>query len=233
MLDGFRRWLARKGIGHPFPALADWADGHGWELTAKPTGDALIVESSAPGDTWRIEWGPSQRAYFPGFELRLRAPLADADGVQMLVVSRRLLQQLDAEMFRQFTDDLQTRADTATPEEMRWLVLYPQLGSAELGALREHFGATGHPAGAAAQWLGGPFAAALAAAAERWLAPDDGLVIVAQRGRLTLRTPMAQPDPERIEAVLTLFRAAVRAAKPVVERYGRGGTPGRTTASPA
>lgn len=233
MLDGIRRWLARRGIGHPFPALGAWAEGRGWDLKAKPTGDALIVESFAPGDTWRLEWGPSQRAYFPGFELRLRAPLADADGVQMLVVSRRLLQQLDAEMFRQFTDDLQTRADTATPEEMRWLVLYPQLGSAELGALREHYGATGHPAGAAAQWIAGAFSAALAEAAERWLAPDDGLVIVAQRGRLTLRTPMAQPDAERIEAVLALFRAATRAAKPVVERFGRGGAPASATASPA
>lgn len=233
MLDGFRRWLARKGIGHPFPALAEWADGHGWDLKVKPTGDALIVESHAPGDVWRIEWGPSQRTYFPGFELRLRAPLADADGVQMLVVSRRLMQQLDAEIFRQYTDDLQTRADTATPEEMRWLVLYPKLGSAELGALREHFGATGHPAGAAAQWVAGPFAAALAAAAETWLAPEDGLVIVAQRGRLTLRTPMAQPDAARIDATLTLFRAAVRAAKPVVDRFGRGGTPSGTAVPPA
>ena len=29
-------------------------------------------------------------------------------------------------MFEEFTEGLQTRIDTATPEEMRWLVMFPR-----------------------------------------------------------------------------------------------------------
>ncbi len=220
MLETIRRWFPRRGAGL-FPDLADWADARRYGFKAKPEGDGLIVESTAPGDAWRLEWGASRRSYIPGFELRLRATLGAADAVQMLVLTRPLMHALEAEIFKQYTEDLQTRADTATPDEMRWLVLYPKLSATELGPLRDHFGAAGHPKEAVAQWLGGDLSQALAMAATGWLPPDDPLVLVVQRGQLTLRMPMAVPALAPCESALALLRTAARAAMPVLERWGR------------
>lgn len=217
MLDSFRRWFADRYGPKPWPTVAGWAQSLGCSFRAKAEGDGFIVESRDVVDAWRIEWGASQRPYIDGYELRIRASLVGGDPAHLLVISRRLMQRLDAEIFQQFTEDLQTRADTATPDEMRWLVLYPKLSSAHLGPLRDAFGATGHPTAAVVSWLSGGFGVALAAAARDWLAPDDALVIAVQRGRVTLRTPMPQPDVARIEALLGLFRAACREARPVLD----------------
>ncbi len=226
MLESIRRWLARKGIGQPFPEIAAWAARHGWDLKARPEGDALIVESQAPPDAWRLEWGPSQRPYIEGAELRLRAPLADTDAAHLLLMSRPLMQSLDAALFQQYTDDLQTRIDDATPDEMRWLVLYPKLKGDELGPLRERFGALGHPREAVVDWIGGPIAKALEAAVADAAVGGRPLVLVVQRGRLTLRTPMALPEVATVEPLLALFRVAMAETRRVLgapARPPRGG----------
>ncbi|HMM86721.1 MAG: hypothetical protein ACLGIT_13765 [Gammaproteobacteria bacterium] len=222
MLESIRRWWSSKTLGRPFPELADWAERKGHDLRVKPEGDGLIVESRAPGDAWRLEWGASQRRYIDGFELRLRADLGGGDAVHMLVLNRRLMQSLEAEVFKQYTEDLQTRIDDATPDEMRWLVLYPRLPSAQLGALRDHFGATGYPPDAIAQWVGSSLSKALADAATGWLDPSEPLVLIAQRGRLTMRLPLPWPELARIESALALMRTAVREARVAVDRHGGG-----------
>lgn len=235
MLESIKRWMARKGIGHPFPAIVQWATSQGWDVKARPEGDGLIIDSRVPGDTWRLEWGPSQRPYIQGFELRLRAPLADGDAVHMLVMSRRLMQALDAELFKQYTDDLQTRADSESPDEMRWLVLYPKLSGSALGALRERFGGAGHPVEAVAQWVGGAsggaLAQALGQAGQDWLAAETPLVLIVQRGRLTLRMPLAQPERAAIEPALDLLRIAHREARLTIERFAASGTAPSTAPS--
>lgn len=222
MLDHIKRWLSSRVATRHWPAVAAWATEQACSFKAKPEGDGFIIEKAAPVDGWRIEWGTSQRPYIEGFELRLRAPLADSDTLHLLVMSRRLLHKLDADIFQQYTEDLQTRIDGATPDEMRWLVLYPKLSSTALGELRESFGACGHPTEAVAMWLGGPFGAALRRAATTLLAPDEPFVVMLQRGRMTLRVPMPQPDVDRIEALLGLFRTACREARSVLEQHGGG-----------
>ena len=77
---------------------------------------------------------------------------------------------------------------------MRWLVLYPRLAPAELGVLREHFGAAGHPPAALRRWLEGPLADALAMALTAAPAADAPLSLVVHRGRLTLRQPLDIPS---------------------------------------
>jgi hypothetical protein len=211
MLGSIRSWFARRYAPRPWPTVAGWAQARQLTFKAKPEGDGFIVANDSPADPWRLEWGPSQRRYLEGFELRLRATLAEGDPAHMLLLSRRLMQRLEAEVFRQYTDELQTRIDGATPDEMRWLVLYPKLQATELGVLRERFGATGHPRAAVQRWVGGALGPVLANTPAG--GDDDALVIVVQRGRLTLRTPMARPDLERIERLLALFRAAAREAR--------------------
>lgn len=230
MLDAIRRWWPRREAA-AHAELARWAAGHGGRFQARADASALRIESTAepPGAGWRLDWGPSQRRYLGAHELRLRAPLGEGDALHMVVMTRRLLQSLEAEIFDQYTGELQTRADADTPHEMRWLVLYPRLAPAELGVLREHFGAAGHPPAAVRRWLEGPLADALAMALTAAPAADAPLSLVVHRGRLTLRQPLAAPTPAACEQALALFQVAWREAAAV---YAAAGAAERASAPP-
>jgi hypothetical protein len=206
MLDAIRRWWPRRETGR-HADLARWAAGQGGRFQARADGSALRIECDRPGEAWRLDWGPSQRRYLGSHELRLRAPLGEGDALHLAVMTRPLMQSLEAEIYDQYTGGLQTRADADTPHEMRWLVLYPRLAPAELGVLRDHFGAVGHPPQALRRWLDGALADALAMAATGGLA-DTALTLVVHRGRLTLRLPLAAPTPAACEAALALFGVA-------------------------
>jgi len=171
MLDAIRRWWPRRETGR-HADLARWAAAQGWRFQARADGSLLRIESDKPEQAWRLDWGPSQRRYLGSHELRLRAPLGEGDALHLVVMTRPLMQSLEAEIYDQYTGELQTRADADTPHEMRWLVLYPRLTPAELGVLRDHFGAAGHPPAALRRWLGGALADALAMAVTGGLAAD-------------------------------------------------------------
>ena len=174
----------------------------------------------AQGDEgWRLEWGPSQRDYITGGELRLRADLRDGPELQMLVVSRMLMEALERQVFEEFTEGTQTRIDTATPEEMRWLVMFPKFTAPESKELREHYGAVGSVPEALPAWLNGKLTEKLLEGARTWLALEDRLVLIMQRGRLTLRTAMARPEPARMEAVASLFDVALAESRRVMRQF--------------
>lgn len=220
MLQAFKHWFARRTQPPGGRALAEWAQARGHHFKRSRDGDGFIVE---PGDgAWRLEWGPSQRRYIEGMELRLRAPLQGAGGLQLLLLDRALLERLERQVFEQYTQGLQTRIDLATPDEMRWLVLHPKLPSAELQRLRGHFGAVGQPLPALASWVQGPLGDALAAqgallgegegAAASAVGRTRPLVLILQRERLTLRTALSQPEPGPVAALLQVFDVARREA---------------------
>lgn len=220
MLETIRRWFKGAREQEGSPAVAEWARAAGHGFKRSRDGEGFVVEPASLHRGWRLEWGPSQRLYIFGAELRLRGDLGGAHELQMLVLSKLLMVALEKEVFEQFTEGLQTRIDTDTPEEMRWLVLYPKKPVAELRDLREAFGAVANQAQALSQWLEGPLAAQLQAADRSWLPRDKPFVLVVQRGRLTLRTAMAEPDPARIEALVGLFELALREARRVAEVWG-------------
>ena len=128
---------------------------------------------------------------------------------------------LEQQVFDEFTEGTQTRMDDDTPEEMRWLVLYPKLPRSEMGALRERFGALSNLPRAAARWLEGPLTEQLGASAS-WLAADLPLALVMQRGRLTMRCAMPQPHVPALQAALGLFDVALAAARRVGLEVARG-----------
>ncbi|WP_051242417.1 hypothetical protein [Azohydromonas australica] len=223
MLDAFRQWFSRRAGLPGERALADWAHAQGHHFKRSRDADGFIVE--AQGGAWRLEWGPSQRRYITGQELRLRAPLNGGAGLQLLVLTRSLLDLLEKQVFEQYTQGLQTRIDLATPDEMRWLVLHPKLPAAELSALRGHFGAVGHPLEALSSWIGGPLGAALvelATARSAGLAP---LMLIVQRERLTLRTALEHAEPALITELLQLFEVARREAQRVAAQWQLAGPP--------
>ena len=217
MLDAFKQWFSRRAGLPGERALAEWAHAHGHHFKRSRDADGFIVE--AHDGSWRLEWGPSQRRYIQGQELRLRAPLRGAAGLQLLVLTRSLLDLLEKQVFEQYTQGLQTRIDLATPDEMRWLVLHPKLPAAELQALRGHYGAVGQPLPALASWVGGALATALVEHAVARGAAGTPLLLIVQRERLTLRMAMARPDPQPIDELLRLFEVARREAQRVAGQW--------------
>ena len=213
MLQTIKRWL-----GDAPPQVPGWGELNAWARTRQCTlravrePEGFVVEGRAGSIAWRLEWGPSQRSYIPGAELRIRAELSVPRELQALVLNRELMDAMEKAVFDQYVEGVQTRIDTTTPPEMRWLVMFPKLSGTELKSLRDGYGALSSYKPWLQQWLAGgltPALAALPTAAER------PLVLMIARRRLSLRTALAQPDPAALDAWLRLFECALQEAQRV------------------
>jgi hypothetical protein len=213
MLQTIKRWL-----GDAPPQVPGWGELNAWSRTRQCTlravrePEGFVVEGRAGSIAWRLEWGPSQRSYIPGAELRIRAELSVPRELQALVLNRELMDAMEKAVFDQYVEGVQTRIDTTTPPEMRWLVMFPKLSGTELKSLRDGYGALSSYKPWLQQWLAGgltPALAALPTAAER------PLVLMIARRRLSLRTALAQPDPAALDAWLRLFECALQEAQRV------------------
>ena len=219
----FKRWLTsdQEAAASGWPEARRWADGAGHRFAVGRGGEGFVVESQTAGATFRIEWGPSQRNYIEGQELRVRADVGPATDVQMLVATRQLMERLEHDVFEQYTEGTETRIDDQTPEEMRWVVLYPQVPGKVLGALRDRFGLLSNRPRASTLWLeeglAGPLAKSMA-----WHDPAVPMVLVVQRGRFVLRLPLAEPRVAVLDGALFLGLAAAAAARRVAEEVSRG-----------
>ena len=205
-----------------WPEARRWAENAGHRYAVGRGGEGFVVESQVAGSGFRIEWGPSQRNYIAGQELRVRADVGPATDVQMLAATRRLMERLERDVFEQYTEGTETRIDDQTPEEMRWVVLYPQVPGKSLGALRERFGLLSNRPRASTLWLeeglAGPLAKSIA-----WHDPLVPMVLVVQRGRFVLRLALPEPRIAVLDGALSLGLAAAVAARSVATEVSRGG----------
>jgi hypothetical protein len=223
MRNLFRRWFggapdaASDGVA---PARA-WAEAEGHRFAPARGSEGFVIESAAGGAAWRAEWGPSQRDYIDGMELRVRAEIGDAGDLQMLVIARALVAPLENEVYEQFTEGNQTRMDSRTPEELRWLVLYPPMPRSTLGALRERFAVLANRPTAAPMWIEGALAKALEDASS-WLEAATPFVMVVQRGRFVLRMALPRPTPAELKSAVELASVAIAAARRVGAEVARG-----------
>jgi hypothetical protein len=219
----FKRWLSsdQEAAASSWPEARRWAESAGNRFAVGRGGEGFVVESQTAGASFRIEWGPSQRNYIAGQELRVRADVGPATDVQMLVATRPLMERLERDVFEQYTEGTETRIDDQTPEEMRWVVLYPQVPGKVLGALRERFGLLSNRPRASTLWLeeglAGPLAKSIA-----WHDPVVPTVLVVQRGRFVLRMALAEPRIAVLDGALSLGLAAAAAARRVAEAVSRG-----------
>jgi len=221
MHNPFRRWFGTSQERDGWAAASDWALANGHRFARSSDGSGFVIEAGPAGAAWRLEWGASQRHYIHGPELRLRAEVGATGDMQMLIATRALMTLLEQQVYEEFTESNLTRMDDNTPEEMRWLVLYPKVPRAELGGLRERFGALSNLPRAALLWLDASLAQQLDASAA-WLAADSPLALVLQRGRLTLRCAQAEPALAALQGALGLFAAALAAARRVGDELARG-----------
>ena len=111
---------------------------------------------------WRIEWGESQRSYITSREVRLSADIGTPREMLVLVLNRELMETMEKLVFEQYVEDVQTRIDTESPPEMRWLVMFPKLTASELGRLKDRYAAIASIKPWLQLWLGGGLESALA-----------------------------------------------------------------------
>lgn len=220
MLHSLQRLMSRpaapdSGLGW----LDPWSQRRG-EVVKRVRGDAgLVIEGQLGDRAVRVEWGPSQRDYVRGRELRLRYELGLPAGLEMLVVARDLAEQLEARTFDDLTRDQQTGIDTSMPEEARWLAMYDRVPADTLPpGLAEAFVVLGARGTAAQHWVEGELAVRLLRARTRWLNRDTPLVLMTLRGRVYLRTEAPALDEALLDGVRQLGDAAAMAARRVAER---------------
>lgn len=213
MLHALTRWF--KAAPKPtagWPQVAAWAEARDWVFRGVRESDGFVIEGRSGALPWRMEWGPSQRAYIDGFELRFRAELPVPGEMQVLLLSRPLMELMERTVFDQYVEGVQTRIDNQTPPEMRWLVMFPKLPGSEMPELRERYIALSSGKSWLAQWLQGPLSQSLAALNVN---PATPMVLMIGRGRLMLRTALPDADVLPLQAWLRLFETAMREARRV------------------
>ena len=212
MLESLKRFFSRSGVERDLADVSEWAQrrGHGFKRARGDEG--FVIDGVLDGKPWRMEWGPPQRDYIKSHELRLRMELALASDAQMLLLSRPLMDALERQTFEEFTDNVQTQIGTKTPEEMRWLVMFPKVNLTALKTLRTRFGAVASDPAAGLAWIDGPLANLLERAAGGFLRDEPPFVLMTLRSRAYLRLQLAAPDATVISAALALFETAVTQA---------------------
>jgi hypothetical protein len=224
MLDAFKRLLAGGAHGDDGRAVAAWVARRGARLVR--AGEALVIDGVMGPRAWRLEWGPPQRGYIQGHELRLRMELGLAHELRMLLLSRPLMDELERRTFENYTSKMQTAIDASTPEEMRWLAMFPKVTLAASMDFRQRFAVVSSSAEAAVAWIAGPLAERLTEAARGPLAGEPPFLVMTLRGRIYLRLELATLDLAAFDAMIGLFETAAERALLV------NGGPGHAVAWP-
>jgi hypothetical protein len=214
MLDGLKRLF---GGSNAAPAQEGWEGIAPWAASKQYAfrgvqNEGFVLDGRLGATPWRLEWGPSQRPYIQGQELRIRAELGLSADLQVVLMNRPLQEAMEKAVFEQYVEGVQTRIDNQTPPEMRWLVMYPKLAGSEMPQLRERFVALSSIKGWLLHWLEGPLTQSLAAVR---VDPNTPVVLMIGRGRLMLRTALADAEVGPLQSWLRLFETAMREARRV------------------
>ena len=211
-----KHWLVTRANAARWRPIQDWAEARGAEFTQADDGQGFLIESrkAMPGPL-RIEWGASQRSYLPGF--------------QLMVVCRTLMEELERAVFEAYTDTLKTRVDTDTPEEMRWLVMFPKFNPSSSPMLRQRYGIVGVTKELTGAWVEADLGEALVQASQDLLPEGHPFVLMSMRGNLYMRTEMSEPDLPRLQALVRLLETAAREAQRVNGRLSESGAWPTTT----
>lgn len=224
MLGSIKKLLGTAPIAAAeWSELSAWAASHGWQLK-RAKGDAgFVIDGAFDRQPWRLEWGPPQRHFIGAQELRLRIELGLPADLQMLLISRSLMERLDQATYEQSVEGTQTRIDAAIPEEVRWLVMFRPVDLTPLRAVRAHFGAVASLPEAGFAWVEGALAHALERATGTFLRLDPPFLLMTHRGRAYLRMAAPEVDPTLLTQVIALFGTAVAQALRAAQGRSGGG----------
>lgn len=215
MLNAIKRWISGTPAGPDWSEVSEWAKQQGYGFKRAKEGEGFVLDGAFGDRPWRLEWGPPQRTYIAGRELRIRMELGLPSHLQMLVMSRSLMEMLEKETFERYTESNQTVIDFSTPEEMRWLAMFPKASLDLPKNIKASFGAVANEPDLAAQWVDASFAEQLVQAATNLLAEQPPFVLMTLRGRVYMRLQMLAPDTRPMGQAVRLFHAAAQAAQRV------------------
>lgn len=214
MLRNLKRWWSATTPKPGLQGIDHWAQSKSASYRRVRDGEGFVIDGSHGGVPWRIEWGASQRPYIAGPEVRFMAELGLHRDLQVLVLNRLLMEASEARVYNEYIEGVQTRVDTQTPTEIRWLVMYSKLSPGELRNLGVRFGAVSSVKPWLLQWLSGALSPALLDAA-RALPESESFVLSIGRGRVSMRLPLRAPTGESLTHWLTLFQTAMSEAQRV------------------
>jgi hypothetical protein len=199
------------GMG-PSSKVSEWAGLQGLAFSQRRDGrGGYHVEGKVGGKTWRLEQGQPSRDFIKGTELRARAELGVREDVAVMIISRKLKNELDKRAFALYTDSLQTIADPNLPEEMRWLSIYEEVGWESLGdAFLNNYAILADSKDNAMAWLSQELVAGLIG----WpnLDPHVPKILMLLRGKAYLRMQYTDGDMPTLEHATALFTTACELA---------------------
>ncbi|MBW8832123.1 MAG: hypothetical protein JF606_22445 [Burkholderiales bacterium] len=212
MLNAIKRWISGEPPGPDWGEVSSWAQKQGFGFKRAKEEEGFVLEGTFGDRPWRLEWGAPQRAYITTHELRLRMELQLPSGLQMLIMTRSLLEMLERETFERYTESNQTLIDVSTPEEMRWLAMFPKVNLDLPKDVRVHYGSVAADPMAALQWVDAELGQQLENASLNLLRDQPPFVLMTLRGRVYMRLQLSIPEPERLQQALALFKTAAAGA---------------------
>lgn len=231
VIKQLQHWFIARANAARWKPIIDWVDDQDGQFKQMGEGQGFSIELGSPaGAPWRIEWGRSQRSYIDGAELRMRCELRLHPDLQMMVLEAELMESLEKQVFEAYTDTLRTRVDTDTPEEMRWLVMFPKLTHLQSKLVRSQFGVLGVTRELASAWVEGKLSEALAQSTQDLLTKGRPFVLQSLRGNLYLRLAMAEPTLPELQGLYRLMKVAAESAMHVHQQMGEA-SPWPTTTS--
>jgi len=214
MLDGLKRLFTGSGASSDdWDGIAPWAASKQYAFRGVQS-EGFVIDGRQGATPWRLEWGPSQRPYIQGQELRIRSELGLGSDLQAVLMNRLLQEKMEKDVFDQYVEGVQTRIDNQTPPEMRWLVMFPKVAGSEMPELRERYIALGSQKTWLLPWLHGPLTQSIAALRVDAATP---VVLMIGRGRLMLRTALPEAAVATLQPWLRLFEVAMREALRVAQ----------------
>lgn len=212
MFNHLKRMFGGPPEGPDWRPVSGWAKSQSYTFKLVREAEGFAIDGRFGRLPWRLEWGPSQRDYIEGRELRIRMALVVPEDLQMMVLSRSLLEALEHRTFEEFTQGNQTYVGSAVPEEMRWLAMWPPAALAGQRELRRVIAALGVDPAFAETWLEGPLARQLLASTEGLLKEQPAFLLMCQRGRLYLRMAMAEATSGALAEAVALYGVAAQQA---------------------
>jgi hypothetical protein len=233
MLDAFKKLISRPAPGPEWREVEEWARHNKLKYKREQEGEGFVIAGGMESKPWRLEWGPPQRQYIDGHELRLRMELGLSPNLQVLLISQPLLETLERQAFERFTESTQTVIDANTPEEMRWLAMFPKVPYKASKEVRSRFGLVSSAQAEAASWVEGALAKQLEEAMLGFLKIEPPFVLMLLRGRAYLRMQLPEPEVRLVTQAVGLFEVAVLQALRVAGLGAEGSPDWPTTGSTA
>jgi hypothetical protein len=218
MLNALKRLLGGSGSSIDWPAIEAWARNLDCQMRRERDPFKVVFDGHfEPAERWRLEYGTTQRGYIDGNELRMRMELQLPPSLNVLLLSRTLKEKLESQAYERFTKAMTTQIDINSPEEMRWLAMYPKVALREPEGMRSRYGMVANAPNAAASWLEGRLGTRLL----EFGAGTEGaaFVLMTLRGRLYLRLGTPTLSVHLLEEVLGLFRLAATRARETLAQW--------------